>query len=371
MVEGKDTIENQRQLKTEEAERLFKPEKVCFVSAIDYPGWLPGGEESESVVRGVLTLNTVRNFLELGVNVVLVHSQRTSRPFLDSVRLYGDETLPHEVKDKKGVLRVVEEKKASLGEARRQGILEALNIPEVEVVFMTESEKVSFSERKNLIALAGPILAGKADMVIPDRGIRINLKKKNPEEVEKEEDLRGYYPYQAYSEVRFNTLVHDRVLVPEELRSKDEGVFDLIGGTRVFNKNLAPLFLIKWEVRKGKEGVFDSPGGVLPSVEPSVYLSYYAPVILALSLGKKVISVPVSYQHPQEQTRFEAGSVHYSKKRWAQLHGILPELAEVTRFVKEIRRNGADLQEVLTGKVPVGELELSSKVRLVPKITVS
>lgn len=369
MGEGKDTIENGKQLKPEIAESLFTPEKVCFVSAVDYPGWLPGGEESESVLRGTLTLNAIRNFSELGCNVVLVHSGRTSKSFLQSVRLYGYETLSSEAKDKKAELKVIEQKSGGLSGARRDGVLEAVNIPEVEVIVMTEPEKVSISERKNLIKLVEPVLSGEADAVIPDRGISINLRKKNPDAVEKDEDLRSYVPYQAYSETRFNTLVHDRVLVPEGLRSQSDEILDIIGGTRVFRRDLSFLFLAKWKKTVEGKGVFDSQRGVLPSVEPSTYLSFYAPVILALSLGKKVASVPISYTHPREQTRFEQGSIYYREKRWKQLHGILPELAEVARFVREVRKSGVGLEEVLRGKVPVDELKLSSKVRLIPEIT--
>lgn len=367
MGEDKNSIENGRQLKTEETERLFAPEKVCFVTAVDYPGWLPGGETSESVVRGSLALNTVRNFLELGTNVVLVHSGRTSGAFLESVRLYGLETLPHEAKDKKGELALVKQKSRGLSGARREGVLEAVNIPGVEVVIMTEPEKVSLSQRDNLWKLTEPILAGRAGLTIPDRGLRINLRNKDPEAAGEGEDLRGYPPYQAYSEVRFNTLLQNNVLVPQGLRRPDEAILDLFSGT-VFRKDLAYLFFIEWKVKEQQKDVFDSRKGVLPSVEPSRYLSFLAPVILALSLGKKVASVPISYTHPPEQTRFEQGSVYYRKKRWEQLHGILPELAEVARFVREVRKNGVDLEEVLRGNVPVNELKLPSKVRLIPEI---
>ena len=83
MGESEDQIEPVSLARPEEVKEIFKPEKVCFVTAVDYPGWLPGGEESESVVRGTLALNTFRNFLELGTNVVLVHSGRTSKSFLE------------------------------------------------------------------------------------------------------------------------------------------------------------------------------------------------------------------------------------------------------------------------------------------------
>ena len=303
--------------------------------------------------------------------MVVVYSERTSKPFLESLRLYGDETLPHEAKDKKERLKVVKQKGKGLGDARREGVSEALNIPGVEVFVMTEPEKVSLSERENLLRLVEPVLSGEAEMTIPDRGIRVSLKKKKPEAVEKGEDLRGYEPYQAYSEVRFNTLVHNKILVSEGLRGKNDDILDLIGGTRVFRKDLAYLFLIDWKVREGAEGVFDSQKGTLPSVEPSRYLSFYGPVIQALSLGKRVLSVPISYRHPQEQTKFEERRADYRKKRWGQLHGILPELAEVARFAREVKRNKVDLEDVLKGEISVDKLDLSPKVRLVPRIVKS
>lgn len=352
-------------------ERLPRPEKICFVTAIDYPGWLAGGEGTEAEIRGTLALQTFRNFTEQGCSSVVVYSRRTSKPFLESLELYGYETLPHDKKAENKKYRLIEEEQKGLGEARRQGLLEALKNPDVEFIVMTEPEKVSVSDPETLWKLIEPVLDGEADMTIPDRGIKVDLKKKNPSKPEQGEDLRGYPPYQAYSETRFNNLVQRNILVAEGYRKEDAPTIDLIGGTRVFSKDLAKLFLVDWKVREGYAKTFDSHKGKLSSVDPRNYLSFYAPVILALSLGKKVISVPITYEHPPQQTHFEKGSMDYQKKRQEQLHGIASELAEVARFVKEVKQQGINLSEILSGKVNVSEVNLSEKVRLVPEIKTS
>lgn len=337
-------------------ERLSKFEKVALASSVDYPGWISGEKLNESVVRGILSMETVRAYLETGSKVVICYSDRTSESYLDSLQNYSYGTLPRALKEKdpeKGGLFLVRQQSGGLSESRSIAIKKARELAGVEVIITTEPEKVSLSEKRNIEKLINPILSGEADFVVPDRGLQ--------------EGLKGYPQYQRDSEIKANKLMNN-ALVTSGLRGKSEPDIDFIGGTRVFDKKLSYLFDVKWVPREGKAHLFKQ---IFKSFDAEKYLRFYAPVVASLGMDKKVLSVPVDYKHPERQSEFERRKEKikdYKKKRRDQLHDLVVGVTETARFVKEVTDLGVSLEELFRGKVSVENLELPDKVKLVPQM---
>jgi hypothetical protein len=239
--------------------------------------------------------------------------------------------------------------KDSLSQARRRAVLVAAETKGIEVIIMTEAEKISLPTVSNISRIVQPIINKEADLDIPER----NLGKKRED----------YPDFQHQSEIRANNLLNT-IMVKAGLRKENEAPLDMFGGIRVFGWDLYPLFLTRWQVRAEKQSAFRQ---TFKSVDFDQWSNaIIAPVLLALGLGKKVISTPIDYSHPEMQTSFEEKhQEEYLQKRWLQLHQITVETAEEARFLKELGKQEISLQDVLDYRIDLKQIDLPDKVRVV------
>lgn len=160
---------------------------------------------------------------------------------------------------------------------RRAAFKEALLLPNVEVIIYSQAEK---NLSPFIDEIAAPLLENKADIVIPSR----------PPEV-----LGSWPKYQVDSELEVNASI-DRILRRYGLISKKQS-FDWFLGPIVFStrEEVSKLFLDQYSLTrdiKSKNGVPD------PEKHSG---SHYLPVVRALSLGMRVVSVEIPYSYPELQ----------------------------------------------------------------------
>lgn len=209
-----------------------------------------------SVLRAGLTKEMVKNACSLGYLVVLVDGG-SPRELIKEYQNLG--AIVHKQKTK------------SMGAGRREAI-EYANSLDSEIVFLTEPEKASLVSR--IEEVVGPILEGKADIVMPWRR------------------SLGSYPIAQQLSERFGNLYWKEMTGLE---------LDVFFGPRVWHKDISKYFL-----------EYDGAYGDL-------WDSLQVPVINAISDGKRVISVPVEYRHPVEQTKTEERDLSFFRKRIEQL----------------------------------------------------
>ncbi|HSV94534.1 MAG TPA: hypothetical protein VLH94_00950 [Spirochaetia bacterium] len=329
MSEILSEFENGKQ--NEIGERLEHPENVCLAGSTFMKTWKRegGAGSNPEQIRGDLAIESIKFALGRGFRVVIVDGGSSE----DFVKRLGEVAVEvknlHDEMVKVHDLIVEQEVDRGYSGARRQALRRAEELREegVRAIVMMEIEKTSIT--KNVEKLVKPILEGMADVVVPERGIKVNLAKKNSHVQEENEDFRGYPPYQAYSEMWSNKMLN-RLLVSAKLRRADEPVLDLFGGTRVIANDPDVLedFYQKHDVIAGET-----------DINPKMYFDVaYAPIAYLLSKNRKVLSVPIEYHHPEAQTATEIGVVNFDEKRDSQRNMITTEMAKQTRFLGELKR---------------------------------
>lgn len=148
---------------------------------------------------------------------------------------------------------------------------------------------------RQLRSLCGPIVAGEADLVIPERTA---------------EGLRSYPPVQAALECAGNAIF-------EHLTGR---FLDLWFGPRAMNATARQYFL----AYAGEYG--------------DAWEAIFIPVLRAIHDGLRVRSLPVSYQHPSEQTAAEDDVATGIVKRLQQLRTIATALCAEAQCLAMVPR---------------------------------
>ena len=316
-------------------ESLKNPPQIVVVGSTYFPGY---NKESERSSGGGLTADDVRGdlvseslkelVLKRGVNVHIIDGG-SPKFFIDGVAhslggFYSDgqvvdvggHILRSESREKsepaaeRGKVAIRPQMEKGYSAARVEGIRSVIeDWRSWDVLVQMELEKTPMVSQ--LPELSKPILTGKADITIPDRGIR------SVSAGDDYDDFRGYPPEQAESERKQNKLIHE-MLVRAGLRQRGDPVLDLLGGTRAIahDPDLIAIFGTTCYVPEDSEW--------RGTVKPQVYLNaVYSPVYIALAGGYKVISVDVEYTHPAEQTKTEISDPSFSEKRISQYNDIV------------------------------------------------
>ncbi len=167
-----------------------------------------------------------------------------------------------------------------MGQGRKETLTHAAERGDTDTVYIwLEPEKytiVSLLER-----LIEPIQDGRVDITIPDRG-----------------DLASYPEEQRHAELFGNEAF--RLLTGHSL--------DMWSGVRVMNREALQYFL-------DYEGEYGN-----------LWDQHFVPVIRAIAFGLEVLSVPVDYVHPPEQTAAEAADPEMILKRLKQLDNLIPAI---------------------------------------------
>lgn len=180
---------------------------------------------------------------------------------------------------------VFRQRKGGLGSARRQACKEAEKIVGKEgVLYITEPEKYSLV--REIPKITKPVVAGKADLVLVSR---------------KSKD--SYPSEQAHAESLVNLWV--KYMTGTE--------FDFTFGPFAMGSKARPFF----SDYKGEYG--------------DLWAAQQIPKLRAINAGLKVLSVPVSYTHPQSQTKEEVGNMNFFYKRIKQLEDQIFSFAAESR----------------------------------------
>lgn len=287
---------------------FFKPESIAVVLTTFYPQWYKGELKSISdtdKVRGDLALQTIAGGTEKGYSIV-VGDAESSPEFITELGRIPDITF-------------FKREEVARGVGRRQGYLKAKQIDGIKGILRVEAEKVSVVS-KLTSRIMGPILRGEADIVVPMRNDDI---------------WRLTHPaYMRASEIRANKKYND-ILHIVGLLSQDVSLEWFFGPVAFANKpEILDLFLEKYEFTsfsKYEAGISLSPEDWSNSM--------LFPVVKALYLGLKVISVEIPFEYPSTQRQNEetavAGSLDkFIAKRNHQRQKILTELIHFIRLLQ-------------------------------------
>lgn len=187
-----------------------------------------------------------------------------------------------------GNCALFQENPKGMGSGRRQGIREGLKF-EVPVIAWTEVEKESYIREAWKTSV--PILEDKADLVLPSRP-----------------SLNDYPTSQQHAERFGNTVLTHLTGVS----------LDYWFGPRTWRRDISPYFLS-----------YPPENRVLTLGKKEIKLedkwdSLHIPALDIIKAGKRVISIPVNYQHPKQQTTDEETNVDMDLKRLDQLQNLVP-----------------------------------------------
>lgn len=292
-------------------EKLAEARHIGIATATMYPEWkpLPQGAvrsmNDVSGLRGDLALKMLKSAKAKGFQIGVVDGG-SSEEFRQTLQ----ETVG---------ITVSKEKRKGMSPSRRQAFGEVSAMDGVKVVAWTEPEKVSMVD--SLLKAAQPILEGKADVVVPKRDAKA---------------FATYPDYQAVWENRaneeFNRQLKDHGLLPQDAEE-----LDVWGGTRLLKNdpNVLKFFTHQWELDQN-DPKFDE-GKMDPELWPN---ALFLPVIGTLWKDRisgnppSVISVPVDYKHPAEQTAMEQDSPAFQAKRKQQFENIIGATAALLQVLE-------------------------------------
>lgn len=299
----------------------INPHDVAVVTATFYPGWYPGsvrGEQNSDKIRGDLALQTVVQAINCDYHLVLVDGTGEESAF-------RQELLRREIP-------VYDETEKGMSGSRRQGFRTAgaLN---AQVIAWLEPEKVSMVEQ--LSTAAAPILRGEADIVVPKRD---------------DAAFATYPDYQVVDEQRSNRVFND-ILKKRGLIDPAAEDLDAWFGPKLFRnipeiRNLL-LGQYKYEgtlvsklVRGESEEVRTKHEKELGQIyNPDLWAAaLMLPIPRALHQGYRVVSVPVTYQHPTEQTALEIDPEQkefFERKRDIQRKSVLNATAALVKILEQ------------------------------------
>lgn len=287
------------------AEQHFDPKKIGFAVITSYPKWYRGKIKSikhTDKVRGDLALEFVQKATELGYHIVVTDGKSTK-------------TFKKDLQAIPGAI-VLSRKSVTSGSAKRAAIDKVATLPGVEVIVLSEPEKLDVVSRC-LPDIVLPILENKADIVVPRRNDAM-FKATHPRYMyESEIELNGIY----------NEALRSNNLLPEELYHLDSCF-----GPRVFknDKKLVSLF---------KRRYYFSGTSLLEKLyNPDVYSNVlFFPLINALKEKLRVQIVEVSFSYPPLQKENEEIGQRevFIAKRSLQRVSILTELMHFLSFLQK------------------------------------
>lgn len=248
---------------------------VALVGITYVPKWYEGRLRSikhTDKIRGDLILYSTKFAAGLGHTVVLVDGG-------------SSKTFIKELKHITG-LKLFQSKVHRRSPNRRKAIFEASEIPGVEVIVMTEIEKVSLiTDCMELIV--APILHGDADVVVPKR--EDSLFKKS-------------YPGYMYDSETEGNLLYNEALRANGLLSAHMDDLDVFFGARVYRNDPK---MLKFLLSKYEAHPFDSLNEhKLLNLEEYSNAQFF-PVVKALTKKGKVVSVTVPFVYPEKQKENE------------------------------------------------------------------
>jgi len=282
-----------------------KSKRIAIVVITYYPDWYQGKLRSikqTDKIRGDLAIDFLKKTSQLGYNVI-VGDGKSSKSFLKVIS-----QMPN--------LVIFKSRSSKRFGRKKQIIKHASKLPKVQVIIMTEPEKISIID--NISALTEPILNGQADIVIPKR--------------ENSFFEKTYPKYQYQSEIEGNKLYNEILRTNGFL--KDNKDLDLFFGPRVFlnQSNIVSLFIKRFKLKINKEAFLD----YYFDIEDYSANLFFA-IILALKKKFRIKSVEIPFSYPKIQKENEENGSRktFEEKRKFQKLTILIELLY---FIAHLRK---------------------------------
>lgn len=292
----------------------FAPQSIGFAVITYYPKWYSGNLRSikhTDKVRGDLALEFAKKATAKGYTIVYVDGN-SSKTFKKALAEISN-------------LRVIKRRVLGRSESKRQAIDYLAKFPEVNVLILTEPEKISILT-DCLAALVSPILSGDADIVMPKRVDHL---------------FKSSYPLYMYeSEIECNRIYNEALRANGILKEKQPD-FDFCFGPRVFrnDKKIIALFKKRYQLKN------ESLLGQL--YDPDEYSNtQFFPIINALRNRVPVCDVPVPFVYPKIQKENEEIGARdaFIYKRNLQRTSLLIDLMHFLSFLK--KKKGSKLKEV-------------------------
>lgn len=277
---------------------------ISLATTTLYPAW---PFDKSDKVRGDLAIETLKEIKKMNLSLY-ISDGGSSESFISKISSIGH--------------NIYRQKNPGLSAGRRQVLTQASLKKGSLVIVLFEPEKVSFI-KNNLIRLIQPILETQADIVIPKRD---------------EKAFLSYPDYQTSSEKLLNSLMSSIIIntmkkngkpIPQKM---DEIDF-LFGPKIISNKpHILGLFMDKYN-SKNLSGEKKFPCEIWAN-------ALFFPLIVALYKGFKVISLPISYSHPKNQTSFESNNLLFIRKRKYQFKTLLAATKELLLLLVNNPKSG-------------------------------
>lgn len=297
------------------SEHVFDPGKIGIAVITSYPKWYRGRLKSIKhidKVRGDLALEFAQKAIEQGFRLVIADGKSTK-------------TFRKEMQAIPG-LTLVKRKTRSSGEGKRIALEKIIAIAGVEVIVLTEPEKVSLiTDCMRQITL--PLLEDRADVVVPKRNDAL---------------FKATCPRYMYeSEVEGNAI-YNEALRANDLLPKDLYDLDTFFGPRALRneKHITALFKRKYQ--------FVGMSLLEKLYDPDIYSHVlYFPIVNALRKKLRVSSVEVLFRYPHLQKENEDVGQRelFIAKRSLQRVSILIDLMHFLSFIKKSKNSRVKILE--------------------------
>lgn len=280
--------------------------QIALCGSTYYPQWYSGKIQSVAhtdKVRGDLVLEFAKEGVKNGCRVVLVDGGSCPQ-FLEELSNIKGATLIEELSPKRSP-------------NRRLAISTSSQIPGVKVIILTEPEKVSLIT-DCLELLAKPILDGSAKIVVAKRNSEL---------------FKTTFPnYYFESETEANALYNEYLKSHGLLKDREN--LDIFFSPKALANEPAVLkvFMEKFQLELG--------GFVVPRdyFDPEeISDTVFFPVVLALKLGLKVVSVEIPFKYPplQKENEEVGDREFFIAKRRAQRLGLLVDLSHLLGYLEK------------------------------------
>lgn len=270
------------------------PESIAFALITCYPKWYQGKLKNltdTDKIRGDLALEFTRKAKRKGHQVVIA-DRVSSKSFREELSRIG--------------ITVISRKVPERGPGKRLAIQKAATLKGIKIIIKTEPEKVNLVE-KSIPAITLPIIKGQADIVVPKR--------------ERKLFIQSYPNYMHHSEdlwnSKYNSLLHKAKLLPYDQ------TLDVSFGPLVIRNNpeIISLFMETYTFIGREEDAYP---------EESSNAQMF-PIVKALFLGLRVVSLEVPFTYPKlqkenESTDLEGLKTKFIAKRVRQRRWAITEL---------------------------------------------
>lgn len=288
----------------------FDPKKIGLAVITSYPKWYRGKLQSikhTDKVRGDLAIEFAQKATQIGYHLVIADKD-SSKTFLKELLSTSNAQL-------------IRRKSMGSGNGKRLSIDKVSKIPDVEVIILTEAEKISMLTdcMKEMVI---PILQGEADIVVPARETML---------------FKTTYPgYMYESEVEGNTI-YNEALRSNTILTKTMPDYDWLFGPRAFRNNNKVVSLFK------RIYIFKGLSLLEKLYKPDEFSNVqYFPVINAIKNGFRVMNIEVPFKYPRiQKDNEEIGAKEiFIQKRKLQRMGLLIDLMHFLSYLEKRKNSG-------------------------------